>query len=222
MANRRISELQEQAGLLLAEDDLLTVVNVSEPDPGLKNKKLTISGTKAYLNVYYLPRTGGTVSGDTTVTGTIEGKGTISGVTVTGTHALFTNATVTNITGTTVTGTSALFTNVTATNITGTTVTGTVANFTNINAVDLTVTDDLDITDDLGVGGDLTVTGTVEGKGIVSGVTVTGTHALFTNATATNITGTTITGGTIKMSGDTVATQTFTDNSAMVFAIALG
>ena len=46
MANRRISELQEQAGLQLAEDDLLTVVNVSEPDPGLKNKKLTISGTK--------------------------------------------------------------------------------------------------------------------------------------------------------------------------------
>ena len=45
MANRRISELQEQAGLQLAEDDLLTVVNVSEPDPGLKNKKLTISGT---------------------------------------------------------------------------------------------------------------------------------------------------------------------------------
>ena len=55
VANRRISELQEQAGLQLAEDDLLTVVNVSEPDPGLKNKKLTISGTKAYLNIHYLP-----------------------------------------------------------------------------------------------------------------------------------------------------------------------
>ena len=45
---------------------------------------------------------------------------------------------------------------------------------------------------------------------------------LFTNATATNITGTTITGGTIKMSGDTVATQTFAEDSAIVFAIALG
>jgi len=53
-------------------------------------------------------------------------------------------------------------------------------------------------------------------------VTVTGTHALFTNATATNITGTTITGGTIKMSGDTVATQTFAEDSSIVFAIALG
>ena len=170
MANRRISELQEQAGLLLAEDDLLTVVNVSEPDPGLKNKKLTISGTKAYLNVHYLPRTGGTVSGNVvvednlTVSGlttssglTVDNQanisgiivkqnitvtGTVSGTNITGNSALFTNVTATNITGTTVTGTNALFTNATATNITGTTVTGTTANFTTVNAEDLNVTDD--------------------------------------------------------------------------------
>ena len=67
MANRRITELQEQAGLDLAEADLFNIVRISEPDPALKNKKLTISGTKAYLNVYYLPRTGGTVSGSVTV-----------------------------------------------------------------------------------------------------------------------------------------------------------
>ena len=67
MANRRITELQEQAGLDLAETDLLTVVHVAEADPAIKNKKLTISGTKAYLNVYYLPRTGGTVSGSVTI-----------------------------------------------------------------------------------------------------------------------------------------------------------
>ena len=59
-------------------------------------------------------------------------------------------------------------------------------------------------------------------QAIITGTTVTGTSALFTNATATNITGTTITGGTIKMSGDTVATQTFAEDSAIVFAIALG
>ena len=84
MANRRISELQEQAGLQLAEDDLLTVVNVSEPDPGLKNKKLTISGTKAYLNVHYLPRTGGTVSGNVIVEDdfTVSGLTTSSGLVV--------------------------------------------------------------------------------------------------------------------------------------------
>ena len=50
MANRRISELQEIAGLSLAETDLLNVVDVGEADPALKNKKLTISATKAYLN----------------------------------------------------------------------------------------------------------------------------------------------------------------------------
>ena len=84
MANRRISELQEQAGLQLAEDDLLTVVNVSEPDPGLKNKKLTISGTKAYLNIHYLPRTGGTISGNTIIENdlTVSGATTSSGLTV--------------------------------------------------------------------------------------------------------------------------------------------
>ena len=76
MANRRISELQEQAGLLLADDDLLTVVRVSEPDPALKNKKLTISGTRSYLNIHYLPKTGGTVSGNVIV----EDDLTISGL----------------------------------------------------------------------------------------------------------------------------------------------
>ena len=41
--------------------------------------------------------------------------------------------------------------------------------------------------------------------------------------TAANITGSTlITGTTIKMSGDTVATQTFAEDSSIVFAIALG
>ena len=102
-------------------------------------------------------------------------------------------------------------------NITGTTVTGTTANFTNINAVDLNVSDDVVITDDL------TVTGTIEGKGTISGNTLTGTVGQFTNLTATNITGTTlITGTTIKMSGDTVATQTYATDTSIIFGIALG
>ena len=69
----------------LAEDDLLTVVNVSEPDPGLKNKKLTISGTKAYLNIHYLPRTGGTISGSTIIQNdlTVSGSTSIAGLAVT-------------------------------------------------------------------------------------------------------------------------------------------
>ena len=64
---------------------------------------------------------------------------------------------------------------------------------------------------------------TVVGTTTVSGTTVTGTHGNFTNMTAANITGSTlITGTTIKMSGDTVATQTFAEDNAIVFAIALG
>ena len=90
MANRRISELQEQAGLQLDEDDLLTVVHVAEVDPAIKNKKLTISGTKAYLNVYYLPKTGGTVSGNVIVQDdlTVSGATTLNTVNSTGTSTL--------------------------------------------------------------------------------------------------------------------------------------
>ena len=100
MANRRISELQEQAGLSLAENDLLTVVDVDVADPALKNKKLTISGTKAYLNVYYMPTSGGTISGSIIVQNNITSSGTISGATVTGVNAKFTNITGTKIVGT--------------------------------------------------------------------------------------------------------------------------
>ena len=63
MANRRITDLQELAGNALEDIDLFTVVHINEVDPALKNKKITVSGTKVYYNVYYLPRTGGTISG---------------------------------------------------------------------------------------------------------------------------------------------------------------
>ena len=78
MANRRISELQEIAGIDLAEADLFTVVKVAEADPAIKNKRLTVSGTKAYLDIFYLPRTGGTVSGSVT----IQEELTVSGAAV--------------------------------------------------------------------------------------------------------------------------------------------
>lgn len=86
MANRRISDLQEIAGISLAEQDLFTVVSVNEVDPALKNKKLTISGTKAYLNIYYLPSTGGTVSGAVVIQNNLTVSGTVatSGLTVAG------------------------------------------------------------------------------------------------------------------------------------------
>jgi hypothetical protein len=103
VANRRISELQELAGIDLADNDLLTVVDTGEVDPAIKNKKLTISGTKSYLDIYYLPRTGGTVSGALIVQGnttlednlTVLGTTTLSGLSVTG-SVTFVNATVQN------------------------------------------------------------------------------------------------------------------------------
>ena len=184
MANRRISELQEIAGLNLADADLLTVVQTAEVDPAIKNKKLTISGTKAYLNVYYLSNTGGTVAGsviiqnDLTVSGattvnTINSTGTstlnalivktdatvtgtISGGTITGTYIKGTNISGQTVSGATVTGTHGKFTNLTATNITGTTFTGTTANFTNVTAQDFTVDDDFIVADDVRVSGDIT------------------------------------------------------------------
>ena len=85
MANRRISELQELASIDLADQDLLTVVHVFEVDPTLKNRKLTVSGTKEYLNLYYLPRTGGTVSGATEFTGGLTANTlNVNGINITG------------------------------------------------------------------------------------------------------------------------------------------
>ena len=129
MANRRISELQELAGLDLADNDLLTVVDTGEVDPAIKNKKLTISGTKAYLSVFYLPRTGGTISGSINVQ---EDVVVGSGLTVSG-DTLLNNLSVTNAVtflNATVQG------NLTVSgNISGNTITGNVGAFTTLNAV---------------------------------------------------------------------------------------
>lgn len=53
MANRRISEFSSIDGLNLDEQDLLTLVHVFEVDPTLRNKKITLSQFKQYLNQYY-------------------------------------------------------------------------------------------------------------------------------------------------------------------------
>jgi hypothetical protein len=120
VANRRISELQELAGLDLADQDLLTVVHVFEVDPTLKNRKLTISGTRTYLNQHYLPGSGGTVSGSVVVQGnltvsgtTIFSASTFTGVVTVGSLIAQSGATVSGtISGVTITGQSLQGTNV--------------------------------------------------------------------------------------------------------------
>lgn len=55
MANRKISELPEISYTLVEDIDLLTLVHVFEVDPALRNKKLTFSGLKGYLDQRYTP-----------------------------------------------------------------------------------------------------------------------------------------------------------------------
>lgn len=53
MANRRITEFPSINGAEIVDDDLLTLVHVFEIDPVLRNKKITFTQFKAYLNSYY-------------------------------------------------------------------------------------------------------------------------------------------------------------------------
>lgn len=88
-------------------------------------------------------------SGNLTVAGTATVAGTVSGATVTGTNAQFTNITgssivsTTSISGVTVTGTNAQFTNVTGSSVIGTTtvsgatITGITGLFTQLNATNI-------------------------------------------------------------------------------------
>lgn len=170
MANRRISDLQEIAGNTLAEEDLFTVVKVAEVDPALKNKKLTVSGTKQYFNTYFLSTTGGTVSGNTTITQnfTVAGLTTTSGLTVSN-QATISGLIVQN--NATISGT-----------VSGLTITGTNLQGTNINGVTITVGNNMT------VGNNVTVTGTITGttlngiylnvstQATVSGLIVTGNY----------------------------------------------
>ena len=53
MANRGISDFPSINGIDIQELDLLTLVSVFEVDPTLRNKKITFTEFKEYLNQYY-------------------------------------------------------------------------------------------------------------------------------------------------------------------------
>lgn len=53
MANRKVTQFPEIDGGQIVDQDILNLVAVFEVDPLLRNKKLTFSGLKAYLNNYY-------------------------------------------------------------------------------------------------------------------------------------------------------------------------
>jgi hypothetical protein len=152
VANRRISEFPAISGGEIDEQDLLTLVHVFEVDPTLRNKKITFTQFKEYLNEYYAPASGATFSGNVTITGnlTVSGtssfnsitasgsstfsgivvqnnavvSGTVSGLTITGTNVQGTNVNAVTATVTTATGTTSAFTSGVYQNLSGATITG--------------------------------------------------------------------------------------------------
>jgi hypothetical protein len=76
VANRRISEFSSIPGLDIDEQDLLTLVHVFEVDPVLRNKKITFTEFKNYLDLYYPSAAGGTFSGNVLINGNLTVTGT--------------------------------------------------------------------------------------------------------------------------------------------------
>ena len=85
MANRRISEFPSINGADIVDDDLMTLVHVFEVDPLLRNKKITFTQFRTYLDKYYANITGETISGNVVIQGNLTASGATSLNTVTAT-----------------------------------------------------------------------------------------------------------------------------------------
>ena len=90
MANRKITQMPPIEGTAINENDLLTLVHIFEVDPTLKNKKITFTEFRNYLDQYYGLAS---LSGDITLSGslTITGSLTVSGTTSTFVSGHFTS-----------------------------------------------------------------------------------------------------------------------------------
>jgi parallel beta-helix repeat protein len=216
MANRRISELPSIEGNQVGEQDLFTLVHVFEVDPSLKNKKITISGYKDYLNTYYLTATGGTLYGSLDIQNnlTVQGTANISGITTSGssifsTIIVQTTATVSGtISGATITGNNLNVSNALIGTGNFTLASGTTASF--VSGVFTTQVSGATVT---GTTGRFTsITGGTAGFTTVTGTTITGTTANFASGVFTSqISGTTITGTTVAAATGIFANITFTN-----------
>lgn len=78
MSNRRISEFSSIVGSTIDEQDLLTLVHVFEVDPVLRNKKITFTEFKEYLNLYYPNTSPGGFTGNITLNGNVTISGLVS------------------------------------------------------------------------------------------------------------------------------------------------
>ena len=78
MSNRRISEFPPIVAAEIVEQDLLTLVHVIEVDPVLRNKRITFTEFKNYLNQYYPNTSSGGFTGNITLNGNITISGLVS------------------------------------------------------------------------------------------------------------------------------------------------
>lgn len=78
MASRRISEFPSISGVEIADQDLLTLVHIFEVDPALRNKKITFTEFKEYLNLYYPNTSPGGFTGNITINGNVAITGVVS------------------------------------------------------------------------------------------------------------------------------------------------
>jgi hypothetical protein len=226
VTNRKISEFSPINGVNIVDQDLLTLVDVFEVDPVLRNKKITFTEFRNYLDQYYLTGSGGVFSDNVLINGNLTVTGTSSFTSVTGLNlATFSGVVVQNnltatgtisgntITGTTVGAATATAVNGEITTLTGTTVNYTTANLQSVNAGTHAVSGNSTVTGTLGVSGTVTFAGNAAISGTLSGTTVTGTTAQFTTGTFTSLTGTTITGTTVNTVTTNATTVTSTTGS---------
>ena len=78
MASRRISEFPSISAPEIVDQDLLTLVHVFEVDPALRNKKITFTEFREYLNLYYPNTSLGGFTGNITINGNIAVNGSVS------------------------------------------------------------------------------------------------------------------------------------------------
>ena len=78
MANRKISQFSTIESVDIANADLLTLVHVFEVDPALRNKKITFSGFRDYLDQYYINVGEDPSYNNVTISGNLGVSGTTS------------------------------------------------------------------------------------------------------------------------------------------------
>jgi hypothetical protein len=187
VSNRRISEFPELNGTDVDEQDLLTLVHVFEVDPTLRNKKITFTQFKNYLDQYYAALDGVDLIGNVTITGSLAVNTTFSGnaVEVTGLTQLntVTASGLANFSGIVVQNNAIVSGTVSGALVTGDTVQA--SNFTAVSGV---------FTNQLSGN---TITGNT-----VNATTVTGVSGIFTST----LSGSSITGNTINAATGTFGT----------------